>query len=624
MRNFFLSLTAVFLLLRFDFEILYDKILCSSDYCADCLSSVCADGVLSAMKRLLPYLAPYRKECVLGPLFKLLEALLELLVPLIIANLVDAAIPSGKSEALIQSGLLLVLLALIGLAASVTAQYFAARAAIGFSASLRHALFSHIHSLSYADLDHSGSATLITRLTGDINQVQTGINMGLRLLLRSPFVVFGAMFMAFTIDGKLAFIFVAVIAVLFLIVFGIILGTMPMQQRVREDTDSIASAARENLSGVRVIRAFRKEAHENARFERLNDILVRAQLKAGRITSLLNPLTYIILNLAVILLLRTGAVQVDSGTLTQGQLVALYNYMSQILVELIKLANLIVTLTKAAACAGRVSGILAIVPSQKDGTRELSSDDAESITFRDVSIAYHSSGDAAIEHISFSARHGQTVGIVGGTGSGKSTLVQLIPRFYDPTAGAVFWGKTPIQDFRTESLRKAVGFVPQHAALFEGTIRSNLLWGNPGASDDELWEALETAQAAEFVRGRPKGLDEPVHQGGLNFSGGQRQRLTIARALVRKPEVLILDDSSSALDYATDAALRHSIREMNPRPLTFIVSQRTSSVSQADFILVLEDGLCVGQGTHEELLRNCPVYQELHSATAGVGGVTHA
>ncbi len=569
------------------------------------------------MKRLLPWMKPYRKECILGPLFKLLEALFELIVPLIIARLVDEAIPAGSPGGIYRCGLLLALLALIGLAASVTAQYFAARAAIGFSTSLRHAVFSHIHTLSYADLDQLGSATLVTRLTGDINQVQSGVNLGLRLLLRSPFVVFGAMIMAFTIDARLALIFVAVIAVLFLIVFGIILGTMPMQQRVRTDTDAVSAVTRENLSGVRVIRAFRREGSESDRFTRLNQLLTRAQLRVGRFTAALNPLTFVVLNLAVVLLLRSGALRVEAGSLTQGQVVALYNYMSQILVELVKLANLIVTLTKSAACASRVSDILAIHPAQKDGTRSLSPADLRSLTFRDVSIAYNASGDAALEHISFTAFPGQTVGIIGGTGSGKSTLVNLIPRFYDHTEGEILFGDTPIQSLTISSLRSAIGVVPQRAMLFQGTIRSNLLWGNPEATDQDLWEALEIAQGAEVVRGKPLGLDEPVQQGGKNFSGGQRQRLTIARALVRRPAILILDDSASALDYATDAALRRALRGMKNPPLTLIVSQRTSSVRFADQILVLEDGLCVGRGTHEELLASCEVYREIHEASSG-------
>ena len=576
------------------------------------------------MKRLAIFLRPYRKECILGPLFKLLEALFELIVPLIIASLVDDAIPSGQAGAVWRPALILAALAAIGLLASVTAQYFAAKAAIGFSTSLRHALFAHIHSLSWRDLDSLGSATLITRLTGDINQVQTGINLGLRLLLRSPFVVFGAMIMAFTIDIHLALIFVGVIFVLFFIVFGIILGTMPMQRKVRGDMDAVTAAARENLAGVRVIRAFRREDSEKKRFDRLNDLLTRSQLHVGRFTAALNPLTWIVLNLAVILLLRSGGVRVESGNLTQGQVIALYNYVSQILVELVKLANLIVTLTKSMACAKRISDVMEIVPSQKDGLKALTGADLSSLSFRDVGIRYHASGDAALEHISFTALPGQTVGVIGGTGSGKSTLVQLIPRFYDHSEGEILYGRTRIQDLTLASLREKIGFVPQRATLFQGTIRSNLLWGNPDASEDELWSALETAQAAEIVRNLSEGLDAPVQQGGKNFSGGQKQRLTIARALVRRPAILILDDSSSALDYATDAALRRALRSMEAPPMIFIVSQRTASVRYADQILVLEDGECVGQGTHDELLRSCPVYREIHEASAGKEETSHA
>ena len=569
------------------------------------------------MKRLSRYMKPYGKECVLGPLFKLLEALFELLVPLIIAQLVDTAIPSGRQDQVLRSAGLLALLALVGLAASVTAQYFAARAAIGFSSSLRHAVFSHVHTLSWKDLDHLGSATLVTRLTGDINQVQTGVNLGLRLLLRSPFVVFGAMIMAFTIDARMALIFVGVILALFIIVFGLILGAMPLQTRVRGDMDALTSVTRENLSGVRVIRAFRREASESGRFDRLNEILTRSQLRAGRFTAALNPLTWIVLNLAVILLLRAGGFRVQAGDLTQGQVIALYNYLSQILVELVKLANLIVTLTKSAACARRVSDVLAMVPSQRDGEKELAPEDLTSLTFRDVGIRYHASSDPALEGIRFTAKPGQTVGIIGGTGSGKSTLVQLIPRFYDHTEGDILFGKTPIQHLTLASLRSVIGYVPQRATLFQGTVRSNLLWGNPQAGDEELWAALKTAQAEEIVRNLPQGLDAPVQQGGKNFSGGQKQRLTIARALVRRPAILILDDSASALDYATDAALRRALRGMADPPLTFIVSQRTSSVRFADLILVLEDGVCVGQGTHEELLETCPVYREIHLSSGG-------
>ena len=565
------------------------------------------------MKGFWTGLRAYRKECVLGPAFKLLEAVFELIVPLIIARLVDEGLRQHASGAVSSCVLQLVLMAVLGLAASVTAQYFAAKAAIGFSTELRHSLFARIQSLSYTDLDRLGASTMITRLTGDINQVQTGINLGLRLLLRSPFVVFGAMIMAWTIDAQSAMIFGGVILVLFLIVFGIILGTMPLQRKAREDLDKVTAATRENLSGVRVIRAFVQEEMQVSRYERLNTLLTKAQLLAGRLTAAMNPLTVLVLNLAVILLLRSGALRVDSGTLTQGQLIALYNYMSQILVELVKLANLIVTLTKSGACARRVNEMLCLTPSQEDGTETLPADIGE-LAFENVSVRYSASGDPSLEGITFTARPGETVGIIGGTGSGKSTLVNLIPRFYDVSSGSVRLGGRDLRDYRLSSLRGAVGVVPQHAYLFRGTIRSNLLWGNPGASDADLLEALQIAQASDIIEKKEFGLEEPVDQGGHNFSGGQRQRLTIARALVKKPAVLILDDSASALDYATDAALRKALRSLPYHPVTFIVSQRTASVRFADRILVLDDGECVGMGTHEELLQSCEVYSEIDEA----------
>ena len=565
------------------------------------------------MKRFWRPLKAYRKECILGPAFKLLEALFELVVPLIIARLVDEGLRLHAQPVVIRCALLLGLMAVLGLAASVTAQYFAARAAIGFSSRLRHTVFSHIQFLSWPDLDRLGSSTLITRLTGDINQVQTGLNLGLRLLLRSPFVVFGAMLMAWTIDAKSALIFLGVIILLFGIVFGILLGAMPMQKKVRGGLDDVTAATRENLSGVRVIRAFVQEENQTARFGKLNRLLTNMQLKTGRVTALMNPLTFLVLNAAVILLIHTGALRVDSGTLSQGQLIALYNYMSQILVELVKLANLIVTLTKSGACARRVSDILSVTSAQPDGTVHLPEAPGE-IVFEDVSVRYSASGDPSLEHISFTARPGETVGVIGGTGSGKTTLVNLIPRFYDVSGGAVRFRGRDVRDYTLASLRGAVGVVPQHASLFRGTIRSNLLWGNPGASDEDLREALDAAQGADIVNQKDLGLDEPVEQGGANFSGGQRQRLTIARALVRKPAVLILDDSASALDYATDAALRKALRALPFNPITFIVSQRVASVRYADRILVLDDGVCVGQGSHEELLASCGVYREICEA----------
>ena len=565
------------------------------------------------MRQFWSRLKEYRKECILGPAFKLLEAVFELIVPLIIAQLVDEGLRQESYPVVYRCVLLLVLMAVLGLAASVTAQYFAARAAIGFSTGLRHDLFAHIQSLSYTDLDHFGTSTLITRITGDINQVQTGINLGLRLLLRSPFVVFGALIMAFTIDSGSALIFAGVILVLFLIVFGIILGSMPLQKRVRENLDGVTGATRENLSGVRVIRAFVQEENQTERFIRLNQALTRIQLFTGRLTSALNPLTFLALNAGIIILIHTGALKVNSGTLTQGQVIALYNYMTQILVELIKLANLIVTLTKSAACARRVNDILVQKPSQKDGEADVP-DGPVSLSFEDVSVRYSATGDPSLEHISFSAAPGETIGIIGGTGSGKTTLISLIPRFYDAAGGAVKLGGRDVREYRLASLRKAVGIVPQHAVLFRGTIRSNLLWRDPDATEEELREALRIAQGSDIIGKKELGLDEPVKQGGTNFSGGQRQRLTIARALTGRPAVLILDDSSSALDYATDAALRRALRELEWKPVTFIVSQRTASVRFADRILVLDDGVCIGQGTHEELLDTCPVYREIHEA----------
>lgn len=565
------------------------------------------------MRQFWSRLKEYRKECILGPSFKLLEALFELIVPLIIARLVDEGLQQQSYPVVYRCVFQLVLMALLGLAASVTAQYFAARAAIGFSTGLRHDFFAHIQTFSYADLDHFGTSTLITRITGDINQVQTGINLGLRLLLRSPFVVFGALIMASSIDPGSALVFGGVILILFLIVFGIILGTMPLQKKVRGGLDSVTAATRENLSGVRVIRAFVQEENQGARFNRLNRLLTKTQLLTGRLTAAMNPMTFLVLNAGIIILIHNGALKVDNGTLTQGQVIALYNYMGQILVELVKLANLIVTLTKSAACARRVNDILLTSSSQANGEVSLPERPVH-LSFEDVSVRYNPTGDPSLEHVSFSAEPGETIGIIGGTGSGKTTLVSLIPRFYDASGGSVKLNGRDIREYSLASLRKAIGIVPQQAVLFRGTIRSNLLWRNPDAPEEELLEALDTAQASEMFDTKGQGLDEPVAQGGANFSGGQRQRLTIARALIGHPSVLILDDSSSALDYATDAALRRSLRALSWKPVTFIVSQRTASVRYADRILVLDDGMCIGQGTHEELLESCQVYREIHEA----------
>ena len=563
------------------------------------------------MKNLLKYLKGYEKQCVLGPLFKLLEATFELLVPLVVARIVDRGISTGDTGYIVKMCLVMVALGIIGLIMAVCAQYFSAMAAVGFSTRLRHVLMEHILHLSYSQIDQLGTSTMVTRMTSDINQVQNGVNLTLRLLLRSPFVVFGAMIMAFTIDFQAALVFAGVIPVLCLIVFGIMLITMPMYKRVQAALDGVTSATRQNLAGVRVLRAFCKEDTEVEGFEAQTEGLTTRQLSAGRISALMNPVTYVVINLAVVLLVNVGAVKVEYGILTQGLVIALYNYMSQILVELIKMANLIITLAKAVACGNRLSSVLKLESDQENGaeTGDALTGDVE---FRDVTARYAGSASPSLEHISFHARPGQTIGIIGGTGSGKTTLANLIPRLYDVSEGAVLLDGKKVQDYDMISLRQRIGVVPQKAVLFKGTIRQNLKWGNENATDDELWDALKTAQASEVVQGKDGGLDAPVEQGGANFSGGQRQRLTIARALVRKPSVLILDDSASALDYATDANLRMAIRNMVSPPTTFIVSQRAASVRYADEILVLDDGLLVGRGTHDELLESCPTYQEIY------------
>ena len=567
------------------------------------------------LKKLLVYLQDFKKECVLGPLFKLLEASFELIVPLIVAAIIDRGIPGNDIPYILRMIAWLGILALVGLISAVTAQYFAARAAIGFSAKLRHALMAHIQSLSYTEIDTLTTSTLVTRMTSDVNQVQTGVNLTLRLLLRSPFVVFGAMIMAFTIDAGCALIFAGVIAVLCVIVFGIMLATIPMYRRVQGQLDSVTAATRENLTGVRVIRAFCKEESETEAFNRRNQLLTRMQLAVGRVSAAMNPVTYVVINAAVILLLQAGAIRVNAGTLSQGQVVALYNYMSQILVELVKMANLIITLTKSMACAGRIATVLSVRSSQHDGELIPAADAPRgAVAFEDVSLRYHGAGDDTLQNVTFTAQPGQTIGVIGGTGSGKTSLVNLIPRFYDATEGRVLVDGIDVTKLRKDELRRRIAVVPQKAMLFKGTIRSNLLWGNESATEQDLADALGVAQALDVVASKEKGLDEPVEQGGRNFSGGQRQRLTIARALVRKPEILILDDSASALDYATDANLRRAIRQMENPPTTFIVSQRAASIRFADLILVLDDGLVVGMGTHEELLASCSVYQEIYAS----------
>ena len=569
------------------------------------------------LKKLFVYFKGYGRECVLGPLFKLLEASFELIIPLIVASIIDRGIASGDGGHVARMVLCMAALGLVGLLAAVTAQYFAAKAAISFSTRLRHALMAHIQTLSYTELDTLGTSTLITRMTSDVNQVQSGVNMCLRLLLRSPFVVFGAMVMAFTIDVRCALIFAAVIAVLCAIVFSIMLVTIPKYRAVQGQLDSVTAATRENLNGVRVLRAFCKEDAETEKFARRNQLLTRMQLAVGRISASMNPLTYVVINAAVIALIHSGAVRVQLGTLTQGEVIALYNYMSQVLVELVKMANLIILLTKAWACGDRISAVLSVQSSQQDGGRTFEDAQRGSVAFEDVSLRYSGAGADALEHVSFSARPGETIGVIGGTGSGKSSLVSLIPRFYDATGGRVRVGGVDVRELKKDVLRDAVAVVPQKAVLFKGTIRSNLLWGNENATEQELLDALTTAQALDVVEAKPGRLDEPVEQGGRNFSGGQRQRLTIARALVKKPDILILDDSASALDYATDASLRRAIRQMDSRPTTFIVSQRASSVRFADQIIVLDDGCVVGIGTHDALLADCPVYQEIYASQYG-------
>ena len=563
------------------------------------------------MRKLLKYMKGYGKECVLGPLFKLLEASFELFIPLVVAAIVDTGIGNGDRIYVVKMCLVMILLGLSGLACAITAQFFAAKAAVGFATRLRHAVLKSMLGLSYTQIDEIGTSTMITRMTSDINQVQNGVNLTLRLLLRSPFVVFGAMIMAFTIDFDAALIFVGVIPLLCVVVFGIMLITMPMYKRVQAGLDRVTSATRQNLTGVRVLRAFTMEAAEVNSFEAGTEDLQHKQQRAGRISNLMNPMTFVIVNLAIVILIHVGALKVEGGVLTQGLVVALYNYMSQILVELVKMANLIITMTKAAACAGRVQNVVEQGESQKNGIKDASGIQG-TVELRDVSAKYKGAAEASLQKISVSAKSGETIGVIGGTGSGKTTLVNLIPRLYDAASGEVLVDGVIVADYDMVSLRRRIGMVPQKSVLFKGSIRSNLLWGNPDATDDELWAALDVAQAREVVKGKDGELDAEVSQGGTNFSGGQRQRLAIARALVRKPAILILDDSASALDYATDAALRMAIRNMENAPTTFIVSQRAASVRYADRILVLDDGELVGMGTHEQLLADCDVYQEIY------------
>ena len=571
------------------------------------------------MKKLLCYLKEYKKESVLGPLFKLLEATLELFVPLVVAAIIDTGIGNQDRGYVVKMCLVLVLLGLIGLAFSVTAQYFAAKAAVGFVSKIRHVLFGHIQKLSYAELDTQGTSTLITRMTSDMNQVQNGVNLTLRLLLRSPFVVIGAMVMAFTIDVKAALVFVVGIPALAVVVFGVMLACIPLYRKVQNRLDKVLGLTRENLTGVRVLRAFCKEEEQEAEFQKQNQILTDTQKFVGRISALLNPLTYVIINVAIIALIWIGAIRVDLGIITQGAVVALYNYMSQILAELIKLANLIINITKSVACGNRIQSVLEVEPSVKDRAAMLSGageagKSAYSVVFEHAGIRYPDAAQEAVSDITLNVRPGETIGVIGGTGSGKSSLVNLIPRFYDCSSGAVYVDGRNVCTYGLTELRDKIGVVPQKSVLFAGTIRSNMQWGKPDATDEEIFAALEIAQAKDVVSKKEKGLDTEVEQGGKNFSGGQRQRLTIARALVKQPEILILDDSSSALDFATDAALRMAIGSMKHKPTLFIVSQRTSAIQYADKIVVLDDGSVVGIGTHEELMNTCEVYREIYDS----------
>lgn len=577
------------------------------------------------MKRLLRYLADYKKESILGPLFKMLEASFELFVPLVVASMIDVGIQNRDIGYILRMGGLLILLGIIGLTCSLTAQYFAAKAAVEASASLRNDLLAHIFRLSYSEIDTVGYSTLITRMTSDLNQVQTGINMVLRLFLRSPFVVFGAMIMAFTVNVQAALVFAVVIPLLSVVVFGILLISMPLYKKVQKQLDRVMLTTRENLLGVRVIRAFNRQKSETARFEEENSILVKFQVFVGKISALLNPVTYIMINLATVAVIWVGALQVDAGVITQGKVVALVNYMSQILVELIKLANLIIIISKSVACMNRIDSVFVMEPgiidktsslegkepAAKAGEEEKRGQRGMSVEFKDVSFVYAGAKEPSLSGLSFKAEKGKTIGIIGGTGSGKSTLINLIGRFYDVSSGQVLLNGQDVREFPLHQLRESIGLVPQKAVLFKGTLRENMRWGKADAQDEEIYQALEIAQAKEFVDGKGQGLELEIEQGGRNLSGGQRQRLTIARALVRKPDILILDDSASALDFATDAKLRKAIKEGTGDATVFLVSQRASAVKNADQILVLDDGEIVGKGTHKELLKGCALYREI-------------
>lgn len=566
------------------------------------------------MRRLAVYLKNYKKESILAPLFKALEVVFDLLVPVVVAQIIDVGVAGGDTGYIIRRVLLLILLALLGLCSSVTAQYFAAKASVGFATKLRQSVFDHVQRFSYTELDTIGTSTLITRLTDDINQVQNGLNMGLRLLLRSPLVVIGSMIMAFTINVQCAVIFAVSIPLLFAVTFCIMFVSIPLFRKVQGKLDAVTGLTRENLTGVRVIRAFCREEGSVEEFERENRALTHFSEFVGKISALLNPLTYVLINIATIILIQQAGMQVNLGDMQQGQVVALYNYMAQMIIELIKLASLVITLNKSLACAGRVVKVLEVKPGMQYPSTGKIADAAaqDAVEFSHVSFTYHGAGAPSLSDISFSVKKGQTVGIIGGTGSGKTSLVNLIPRFYDAGEGQVRINGLPVAEYSKEGICQKVGVVPQRSVLFKGSIRENLKWGNENASDELLWKAIDTAQAREVVEGKPGKLDFPIEQNGRNLSGGQRQRLTIARALVKEPEILILDDSASALDFATDAALRRAIASMEGKLTTFIVSQRTSSIRQADLILVLEDGRLAGKGTHEELMKNCPTYQEIY------------
>lgn len=574
------------------------------------------------MKKLLIYLKDYKKECVLAPLFKMLEATFELFVPLVVAAIIDKGIANSDKRFIVSMAGILVLLAMIGLIWAITAQYFAAKAAVGFATKIKHALFDKIQSLSFSEIDRLGTSSMITRMTSDINQVQSGVNLVLRLFLRSPFIVFGAMIMAFTIDVKEALIFVVTIPLLAIVVFGVMLASIPLYKKVQQCLDRVLGSTRENLTGIRVIRAFCREEAEIESFDEKAKDLNIMQKYVGKISALMNPITYIIINGAVIVLIWNGAIRVNAGILTQGQVVALYNYMSQILVELIKLANLIINVTKAVSCGNRIQAIFEIESEQKTAIKSISDRSTDKngvykdicVAFEHVGLTYKGAGDETLSDITFTAKYGETIGVIGGTGSGKTSLVHMIPKFYDRTAGEIYIDGKSIDAWSDEQLREKVGIVMQKAVLFQGTIRDNLLWGNENATDEQLYEALEIAQAREVVENKEGKLDAEVAQAGKNFSGGQKQRLTIARALVKKPEILILDDSASALDYATDANLRRALKNREEKCCVFIVSQRTASIQQADKIIVLDDGKAVGIGTHEELLETCEVYREIYES----------